>query len=165
MSRFALLREQGTCSLTYTKIIEIPLCERWVPVRGGCPGTWGTYVLDMVLPCLPAGQYPCPRTRYSTYRACPCSESQPGMLESPIAPWLRSSRRYRSWMHAQNYTVMDTMARYSAIYCPSDFLTPLGTGAVNVLKAIFSHINHITEAHPPGANVASLVYSIVSTTR
>ena len=32
MSRFALLREQGTCSHTYTKIIEIPLCERWVPV-------------------------------------------------------------------------------------------------------------------------------------
>ena len=77
MSRFALLREQGTCSLTYTKIIEIPLCERWVPVRGGCPETWGTYVLDMVLPCLPAGQYPCPRTRYSTYRVKPMPQCLP----------------------------------------------------------------------------------------
>jgi len=70
VSRFALLREQGTCSLTYTKIIEIPLCERWVPVaekqggdrwenKGGLSRDLGvvnaTYVLDMVLPCLSAG--------------------------------------------------------------------------------------------------------------
>jgi len=55
VSRFALLREQGTCSLAYPpvyKIIENPLCERWVLVaekqegaagrrRGGCPETWG----------------------------------------------------------------------------------------------------------------------------
>jgi len=69
VSRFTLLREQGTCSLTYPPvctIIENPLCERWVPVAEGRWETWGgvvqrpgvvngKYVLDMVSPCLPAG--------------------------------------------------------------------------------------------------------------
>jgi len=71
VSRFALLREQGTCSLTYPPvytIIENPLCERWVLVtekQGGPLGEQGEvvqrpgvvnakYVLDMVLPCNPA---------------------------------------------------------------------------------------------------------------